>query len=84
MNTSELCPFCIDNNLLRVNVLYEDDLWYVTDTLRKYSLDSYTESMDHANLTAAMHLADRVGTSTTSDRERIQFFATLQHTAKNS
>lgn len=57
---------------------------YATDTLRKYSLDSYTESMDHANLTAAMHLADRVGTSTTSDRERIQFFATLQHTAKNS
>lgn len=25
------CPFCIENNLLRVNVLYEDDLWYITD-----------------------------------------------------
>jgi histidine triad (HIT) family protein len=25
------CPFCIKNNLLRVNVLYEDDLWYITD-----------------------------------------------------
>lgn len=25
------CPFCLENNLLRVKVLYEDDLWYVTD-----------------------------------------------------
>jgi histidine triad (HIT) family protein len=25
------CPFCIGNSLLRVNVLHEDDLWYITD-----------------------------------------------------
>lgn len=25
------CPFCIENNLLRVNILHEDDLWYITD-----------------------------------------------------
>lgn len=25
------CPFCINNDLLRVNVLYQDDLWYITD-----------------------------------------------------
>lgn len=25
------CPFCMDNNLLRVKVLYEDDDWYITD-----------------------------------------------------
>ncbi len=25
------CPFCIENNLLRVSVLYEDDLWYITN-----------------------------------------------------
>ena len=25
------CPFCIPNNILRCNVLYEDDLWYITD-----------------------------------------------------
>lgn len=25
------CPFCIENDLLRVKVLYEDDLWYITD-----------------------------------------------------
>lgn len=30
-DSKELCPFCIQNNLLRVNVLYQDDLWYVTD-----------------------------------------------------
>lgn len=29
MNDS--CPFCIENDLLRGNVLYEDDLWYVTN-----------------------------------------------------
>lgn len=32
MSTHETpCPFCTENNLLRVKVLYEDDLWYVTD-----------------------------------------------------
>lgn len=25
------CAFCKQNNLLRVKVLHEDDLWYVTD-----------------------------------------------------
>ena len=30
-NTKQLCSFCKENNLLRVNVLYEDDLWYITD-----------------------------------------------------
>lgn len=24
------CPFCLENNQLRVEVLYEDDLWYFT------------------------------------------------------
>ena len=27
----EKCPFCIENNLLRVTVLYEDELWYITE-----------------------------------------------------
>lgn len=30
-SSTQLCPFCIENNLLRVNVLYQDNLWYVTD-----------------------------------------------------
>lgn len=30
MNTID-CPFCIPNNTLRCKVLYEDDLWYITD-----------------------------------------------------
>ncbi len=30
-NLNQLCPFCIENNLLRVHVLYQDSLWYVTD-----------------------------------------------------
>ena len=25
------CPFCIPNNILKCEVLYEDDLWYITD-----------------------------------------------------
>lgn len=29
--STQLCPFCIENNLLRVSVLYQDDLWYITD-----------------------------------------------------
>lgn len=31
MNNNPTCPFCIENNFLRVKVLYEDDLWYFTD-----------------------------------------------------
>lgn len=30
MNTTN-CPFCIPNNTLLCKVLYEDDLWYITD-----------------------------------------------------
>lgn len=30
-DSTQLCPFCIENNLLRVTVLYQDDLWYITD-----------------------------------------------------
>lgn len=30
-DSAQLCPFCIENDLLRVNVLYQDDLWYITD-----------------------------------------------------
>lgn len=30
-NLNQLCPFCVENNLLRVNVMYQDDLWYITD-----------------------------------------------------
>jgi diadenosine tetraphosphate (Ap4A) HIT family hydrolase len=28
---NNLCSFCIQNKLLRVNVLYEDKLWFITD-----------------------------------------------------
>ena len=31
MTDVNVCPFCIENNLLRVIILYQDDLWYVTD-----------------------------------------------------
>lgn len=31
IDNEESCPFCIRNKLLRVNVLYEDELWYITD-----------------------------------------------------
>lgn len=31
IENSKPCPFCIENELLRVKVLYEDDLWYITD-----------------------------------------------------
>lgn len=29
--SKENCPFCIPNDILRCNILYEDDLWYITD-----------------------------------------------------
>jgi diadenosine tetraphosphate (Ap4A) HIT family hydrolase len=28
MNSQVDCPFCLSNQLLRVEVMYEDDLWY--------------------------------------------------------
>ena len=27
------CPFCLENELLKVNILFEDKLWYFTDML---------------------------------------------------
>lgn len=29
--TDSGCPFCIPNDILRCEVLYEEDLWYITD-----------------------------------------------------
>lgn len=29
MNT-HACPFCLENNLLEVDILFQDDLWYFT------------------------------------------------------
>jgi histidine triad (HIT) family protein len=28
MNEIPECPFCLDNNLLRADILFEDELWY--------------------------------------------------------
>lgn len=30
-DSTQLCPFCVENNLLHVNVLHQDALWYITD-----------------------------------------------------
>jgi histidine triad (HIT) family protein len=27
------CPFCIPNDILRCEILYEDDLWYITNMI---------------------------------------------------
>ena len=35
MNEINACPFCLENNLLDVKVLFEDDLWYFTEMNEK-------------------------------------------------
>lgn len=35
MNIQVRCPFCLDNDLLNVKVLFEDELWYFTDLNEK-------------------------------------------------
>lgn len=35
MNQESICPFCIDNNLLKVKILFEDELWYFTEMNEK-------------------------------------------------
>lgn len=31
MSQEAICPFCLDNHLLKVEVLFEDNLWYFTE-----------------------------------------------------
>ena len=31
MSTAPPCPFCLENELLRTPVLYQDDQWYITE-----------------------------------------------------
>jgi histidine triad (HIT) family protein len=31
MNQEPICPFCLENDLLKVKVLFDDDLWYFTE-----------------------------------------------------
>lgn len=35
MNQESTCPFCLENNLINVRVLFEDDLWYFTEMNEK-------------------------------------------------
>ncbi len=35
MNKEIDCPFCLKNDLLKVKILFEDDLWYFTDMNEK-------------------------------------------------
>jgi histidine triad (HIT) family protein len=35
MNDVSDCPFCLENSLLKVKVLFEDDLWYFTEMNEK-------------------------------------------------
>lgn len=35
MNKETDCPFCLENDLLKVRVLFEDDLWYFTEMNEK-------------------------------------------------
>lgn len=35
MNNEADCPFCLSNHRLRVQVLFEDELWYFTDMKEK-------------------------------------------------
>ena len=47
MNDS--CPFCIDNNLLRGNVLHQDDLWYITN-LEEGSIENATMAITRRHI----------------------------------
>ena len=31
MNVQDPCPFCLENGLLKVPIMYEDDLWYFAE-----------------------------------------------------
>lgn len=31
MSQKDICPFCLDNHLLKVTILFEDSLWYFTE-----------------------------------------------------
>jgi len=35
MNKETDCPFCLENDLLKVDVLFEDNLWYFTEMNEK-------------------------------------------------
>lgn len=51
----EHCPFCIKNDLLRVNVLYEDDLWYITD-LEEGSINNATMAITKRHIETPFEL----------------------------
>ena len=47
MNDS--CPFCIENNLLRGDVLFEDELWYITN-LEEGSIENATMAITRRHI----------------------------------
>ena len=56
-NPNKTCPFCIENKLLRVNVLYEDELWYITD-MEKGSINNAAMAMTKRHIETPFELND--------------------------
>jgi histidine triad (HIT) family protein len=43
------CPFCIENNLLRGDLLFENDLWYITN-LEEGSIENATMAITRRHI----------------------------------
>lgn len=58
MPDNQKCPFCIDNNLLRVNVLYEDDLWYITG-MEEGSINNATMAITKRHIGTPFEISEK-------------------------
>lgn len=52
------CPFCIENNLLRVKILYEDNLWYVTG-VQEGSINNATMAITKRHIETPFDINER-------------------------
>ena len=57
MTEVTICPFCRENNALRVKVLYEDDLWYFTE-MKEGSINNAGMAITNRHIVTPFELSE--------------------------
>ena len=57
-NQISTCPFCLKNNLLRVEVLYEDDQWYITD-MKEGSINNAVMAITKRHIKSPFEISEK-------------------------
>ena len=59
---NEPCPFCLENNLLRVKIMYQDKLWYITE-MQEGSIENATMAVTMRHIATPFEISEEEWTA---------------------